>query len=164
MGTATGAEPNGVCTSYCGHRASANRLAPRHRLLPHHLDGRFRPAAEVRQGPVNDDSAAIAVGRCCQATQPDCLEAAVGASERCWAEWPMNAVLRSCGSWLHSRRATARFPITWTGAPDPLRAFDFMPLTGHTQEPFVSLWSEGGCRVSWFTSTCIKNRKSRVTR
>jgi hypothetical protein len=43
MGTATGAEPNGVCTSYCGHRASATRLAPRHHCFPITLTGGFDP-------------------------------------------------------------------------------------------------------------------------
>jgi hypothetical protein len=32
--------------------------------------------------------------------------------------------------------ATDRFPNTWTGGFDPERAFDFMPLTSHTHQPF----------------------------
>jgi hypothetical protein len=38
LGTATAAGTNGCCMRYCGRRGSANRLVPRHRPLPHHLN------------------------------------------------------------------------------------------------------------------------------
>ena len=48
LGTANGAGQNGGCTRYCGHRASATRLAPLHQPLPHHLDWRYRPVSDIR--------------------------------------------------------------------------------------------------------------------
>lgn len=49
---------------------------------------------------------------------------------------------------------------------DRFRDFDFVPLTCHTpgHRRFGPLWSEGGCRVSWFTYICTKIKVSRVRR
>lgn len=54
LGTATGLGPNGGSTRYRSHRASATRLAPRHRPNPHHLDWLYRPKSTAQSSESND--------------------------------------------------------------------------------------------------------------